>query len=145
MIASMIAKRMVRSDYEKYNKDDFDVDAVLAGKADDIVYESSTECPHGTLKGKKAVADAFQQWKKEFPKRKFVVKNICFSAWPFCPKNVLMVEYSITETSKDGKEFKYDGASVFHMKNFKVFHGTDYISFAGLPPFSTIVKPTGKA
>ena len=144
MIASMIVKRMVRSDYEKYNDDDFDVDAVLTGKADDFVYEMSSEVGGGTLKGKKAIAEAMQQWKKEFPKRKFVVKNVAFSAWPFCPNNVVMVEYSITETSKDGKEFKYDGASVFHTKNFKVVHGTDYISFAGLPPFSTLVKPTGK-
>jgi len=146
MIASWIVKRMIRSTFEKFNEDDFDVDAFLAGYSDDAVYDLGSELGVGeTRKGKKALADWFKQYKKEFPKRKFVVKNICFSAWPLCLTNVCMVEWSCVAANKEGKEFRWDGISVSHVKNFKIVHGTDYISCAGLPPISSLIKPTAKA
>jgi len=146
MIASMIAKQMARSYFEQFNKDDFDVNAAVATMTDDCVFDHSSEIgPGETRKGKKAEADWFRRWKEEFPKRKFVVKNICFSAWPLCPTNVCMVEWSLTETNKEGKEFKYDGISVSHTKNFKMVRGADYIAFAGLPQLSNLIKPTAKA
>jgi ketosteroid isomerase-like protein len=146
MIASMIAKRMVRSTLAKMNQDDFDVDALLARWADDVVWDGSSELGVGeTIKGKKAIADWFRRWKEEFPKRKVVVSNICFGAWPLSPTNVIMAQWSITQTDKQGKEFKFDGISVAHMRNMKTVHATEYISFAGLPQISTLLKPSGKA
>jgi ketosteroid isomerase-like protein len=146
MIASWIVKRMARSAFEKFSADDLDVDAVMAGMTDDCTYEHSSELGvEGIRKGKKAIAEWFQGWKKEFPKRKMVLKNICFSAWPLSPTNVWMIDWSITETNREGTEFKYDGVMVLHVKNFKMVHGSDYISFKGLPQLSTLIKPTGKA
>jgi ketosteroid isomerase-like protein len=146
MIASMIAKRNVRSAVAKMNEDDMDVDAVLASWADDVIWDNSSELGVGeTIKGKKAIAEWFQRWKKEFPKRKFEVKNICFSAWPLMPTNVTMVQWSLAQTDKQGREFKYDGVTVVHMKNMKAVRVTEHISFAGLPQVSTLIKPSGKA
>ena len=146
MIASWIVKRIVRSVIEKMNEDDFDVDAVAAGFADNAIFNCTSEIGVGeTIKGKQAIAEWARKWKLEFPKRKFVVKNICFSVWPIFPTGVLMVEWSLTETSKEGKEFKYDGVAVMHVKNFKVVQESEYISFAGLPKLSTLIKPTSKA
>lgn len=146
MIASMLAKRMVRSDVAKMNEDDMDVDAVLARWADDVIWDVSSELGVGeTLKGKKAIADWFRRWKEEFPKRKFEVKNICFSAWPLCPTNVTTVQWSLAQTDKQGREFKYDGVTVVHMKNMKAVRVTEHISFAGLPQISNLIKPTAKA
>lgn len=113
---------------------------------DDCTYEHSSELGvEGIREGKKAIAEWFQGWKTEFPKRKMVLKNICFAGWPLSPRNVCMIDWSITETNKEGTEFKYDGVMVLRTKNFKVFRGADYISFKGLPRLSDLIKPTGKA
>jgi len=145
MIASWIVKRHVRSVYNMFNQDDFDIDAVMAAYSDDAVYDLDSSIGVGeTRKGKKAISDWFREYKKEFPKRKFVVKNISFSAWPFCPRLVCMVEWGCMATNKEGKEYKFDGVSVNHIKNFKVAHGSDYISFAGLPKLSILIKPIAK-
>jgi len=144
MIASWIVKRMMRSYFDKINQDDLDVAAATAGMADDCTYEHSSELGvEGIRKGKKAIAEWFQGWKEEFPKRKMVLKNVCWSAWPLSPTNVCMIDWSITETNKEGLEFKYDGVMVLHTKNFNVVHGADYISFKGLPKLSTLIKATG--
>ena len=146
MIASMIAKRMVRSSILMMNQDDFDVDALFADWADDAVWDGTSELGVGeTIKGKKAVADWFRRWKEEFPRRKFDVKNICFSAWPLSPTNVCTVQWSLTQTDKQGKEFKYDGVTVIHVRNFKTSHASEYISFTGLPQLSSLIKPSAKA
>jgi hypothetical protein len=69
MIASMIAKRMVRSAILMMNQDDFDVDAFFANWADDAVWDGTSELGVGeTIKGKKAIADWFRRWKEEFPR-----------------------------------------------------------------------------
>jgi len=146
MIASMIAKRMVRSAFERMNEDDFDVDALLKQWADDAVRDGTSELGVGeTIKGKKIIVDWLQRWKAEFPKRSFDVKNICFSVWPLCLTNVCMTQWSLTETDRQGREYKYDGVTVFQVKNFKTVRATNHISFAGLPQLSTLIKPTAKA
>ena len=146
MIASMLAKRMVRSGILMMNQDDFDVDALLKQWADDGIWDGTSELGVGeTIKGKKAIADWFRRWKEEFPKRKFEVKNICFSAWPLCPTNVTTVQWSLAQTDKQGREFKYDGVTVIHTRNMKIVRVTEHISFAGLPQISNLIKPTAKA
>lgn len=146
MIASWIVKRMVRSGMKMMNEDDFDVDALVKQWADDAVYDVGSELGIGeTIKGKKAIAEWFQRWKKEFPKRKFDVKSICFSAWPLMPRYVMTVQWSLTETDSQGKEYTWDGVSVLRMKNFKTVRGTEHISMLGLPQLSTLIKPMAKA
>jgi ketosteroid isomerase-like protein len=146
MIASMLVKRMVRSAMTMMNQDDFDADALLAIWADDAVWDGTSELGVGeTIKGKKAIGDWFRRWKEEFPKRTFEVKNICFSAWPLMPTNVTTVQWSLTQTDKQGREFKYDGVTVIHMRNMKAVRVTEHISFAGLPQLSNLIKPIAKA
>jgi hypothetical protein len=59
--------------------------------------------------------------------------------------SVIMVDWSITETNKEGREFRYNGGSVFRMKKGKAVYVADYISMVGLPRLSTLTKPSGKA
>ena len=146
MIASWIAKRNVRSAWDLMGEDDYDVEAVVAGFSDDAVWDSTSELGVGeTLRGKKAIADWFQGWKKEMPKRKFVVKNVCLKG-TFLPgpNNVYMVEWGCVETDKDGRELRYDGVTVGEMRNMKIVRATEYISFKGLPKLSTLIAPIGK-
>jgi ketosteroid isomerase-like protein len=145
MIASWIAKRMIRSAFDTLSQDDFDVESLVARKTEDAAYGYPSDFGVGEIvKGKQASVEWLNRWKKEVPKRKFVVKSICFSAWPLSPRNVCMVDWTLTETTKEGQEFKYDGASVFDIRNSKMVFGADYISFKGLPKLSTLIKPTGK-
>ena len=145
-IASMIMKPKILRAWDVMGQDDYDVDAIMAGFSEDIVWDNTSELGVGeTLRGKKDVADWFQRWKKEIPKRKFVVKNICFKGTCLpSPSNVVMVEWGCVDTYKEGTEFQYDGVTVLEMKNQKVFRASEYISFKGLPKLSTLMKPIGK-
>ncbi len=147
MIASWIAKRIVRSAWDTMSQDDFDVDSFMRTAADDQVWDSTSELGVGeTLRGKKAITEWFHKWKKEFPRRKFAVKNVCLKGTCLpSPNNVVMVEWGCVETDKEGKEFQYDGVTVIHIKNMKNIRASEYISFKGLPKLSTLIKPSGKA
>jgi len=124
------------------NEDDFDVDAVLAKFHDDVIWDCTTEFGIGeTIRGKKAMVDWFRRWKEEFPKRKFDVPEICFSSWPFCLRNVVTVQWTLTETDKQGKTFKYNGVTMGHFRNFKCIYISDYMSCVGLPKLSTMIEP----
>jgi len=147
MIASWMAKRMVRSGWDLMSQDDYDVNALMAGWAEDAVWDGTSELSVGeTLTGKKAITEWFQRWKKEFPKRKLVAKNVCMRGTCLpSPTNVMMVEWTCWELDKQGKEFQYDGVTVVHIKNMKIVHASEYISFKGLPQLSTLIKPSSKA
>jgi len=125
------------------NEDDFDVDAVLAIFHDDVIWDSTTEFSIGeTIRGKNNMADWFHRWKEEFPKRKFDVPNICFSSCPLnLFKNVVNIQWTLTETDKQGKTFRYNGVTIAHMKNFKCIHISDYMSCIGLPKLSDLIEP----
>ena len=146
MIASMLAKKKVNSAFSLMGQDDYNVDALLADWAEDAVWDGTSELSVGeTLKGKKAIAEWFEKWKKEFPKRKFIIKNVCMKGTFLpSPTNVCMVEWTCWERDKQGKEFQYEGASILRMKNMKLFHVSDYISFNGLPQLSSLIKPLNK-
>jgi ketosteroid isomerase-like protein len=122
-----------------------DIDSILSSWADDAVYDFPSDISvGGTIKGKKDIAEWFHRWYKEFPERNFVVNNIAFGAWPLSLTNVVMAEWTCTETDKEGKGFEFDGVSVVHVKNFKSVRITDYISFKGLPQISELLKPVGE-
>ena len=146
MIASMIAKWVTRHGFLKYNEDDFDVDAILAWVHNDIIWDGTSELGIGeSIKGKEAFGDWLRKWKEEFPKRTFDLKNICFSAWPLWPTKVITLQWTLTQTDRQGKTFRYDGATVAHTKNFKFSHVSEYISFADLPKLSTLIEPSAEA
>ena len=140
---------MVRSAYEMMNRGD--VDSVMAGWADDAVYDSASEIGVGvTIKGKKAIAEWHKNYVDEFHKREFTVKSVCLQETlpllaTLIGTSVIMVDWSITESNRNGKEFRYNGASVFHMKKGKCIYAADYISMVGLPQLPTLTKPTEKA
>jgi ketosteroid isomerase-like protein len=125
------------------SQDHIDIDAVLKWYADDCTYGYSSDFGEaGSQKGKKAIAEFFREWEKEVPKRKFEVNNITFAAWPLMLTNVYVVDWTLTGIKKDGKEFRYNGFSVCHHKNFKLVRGWDYWFLAGPPQISTPTKPT---
>jgi len=147
MIMSMLAKRMMRASFEIMSRDHIDTDALLKDWADDAVWDVPSELGVGqTIKGKKAIADWFHRWEQEFPKRKMVLRNVCMKGTCLVsPNNVEMVDWTCLETDKQGREYRYDGATTIVIKNMKAARLTEHISFAGLPPISSLIKPTVKA
>jgi len=147
MIMSMIGKRKIRAGFDIMSHDHIDTDALLKDWADDVVWDGTSELGVGqTIKGKKAVADWFHRWEQEFPKRKFVVKNVCLKGTFLpAPTNVEIVDWACWETDKQGREYQFEGATVIHIRNMKAVKVTEYVSFAGLPQISALIKPTAKA
>jgi hypothetical protein len=145
MIASWIMKRMIDSTFDKAGEKG-DAESAIAKVTDDYVNDFGIDVSvGGTVTGKKATIDWYHKWYEQFPKRKLIAKNISFAAYPLCPKNVVMMEWTCEETDKEGKQYKYDGATVTEMKNGKVVRSTEYIACKGLPQLSDLIKPVGKA
>jgi hypothetical protein len=149
MIGAMIIRRKVRSIFEMMERGD--VDSLMAGWADDATFDyPSIIIVGGTLKGKKEIAEGFRMAFEVYPKRKYVVKDICFQeVFPLLSilfgTYVIMANWTAELTNKEGKELKFDGLTVGHGKRGKFIHVRDYISFVGLPPIPTLIKSSGKA
>jgi ketosteroid isomerase-like protein len=146
-LASMMAKKKSRSAWATMSQSHIDTDALLKDWADDAIWDGPSELGVGqTITGKKAIADWFQRWEQEFPQRTMVEKNVCMKN-TFLPSrnNVMMIDWTCTETDRQGREYEYDGVTTLHMKNMKIVKVTEYISFASLPQPSTMLKPKGAA
>ena len=144
MIASWIMKRMVHSGFVKLGAQG-DAEGGFGYAADNITYDVPLELSEGvTVRSKKEVLDWFHRWYEQFPKRKLIPKNICFAAWPMCPTNVCIVEWTCEETDKEGREYRYDGTTVTEMRGGKGIRTTEYIACKGLPQLSTLTRPIGK-
>jgi ketosteroid isomerase-like protein len=133
MVMTMIVKRMLRSGMDALNRGD--VDAAMAGWAEDALYEFPSDISvGGRLKGKEEIAGWFRRWIEEYPKRKLTMGNVCLQHTLLpSPRNVVMVEWSCEETNREGKDFKYNGVTVFEVRNMKSVRSSEYISFVGLP------------
>ncbi len=144
MIASWIANRLVCSVKDKVGEQG-DAESAFANATEDWIYDVPLDVSEGvTLKGKKAVINWFHRWYEEFPKRKLITKNVAFAAYPLSPSNICMVEWTCEETDKEGKEYKYDGATVTEIRKGKAIRTTEYIACKGLPKLSTLLKPVGE-
>jgi ketosteroid isomerase-like protein len=146
-LASRMAKKKAQEAWATMSRSHIDTDALLKDWADDAVWDGTSELSVGqTIKGKKAIADWFLRWEQEFPQRKLVEKNVCMKGtfWP-SRKNIIMVDWTCTETDKQGRMYEYDGVTVLHMENMKIVKSTEYISFAGLPQLSSLLAPRDTA
>jgi ketosteroid isomerase-like protein len=145
-MASRMGKKKAQEAWATMSQSHIDTDALLKDWADDAVWDGTSELSVGqTIRGKKAIADWFQRWEQEFPKRKLAEKNVCMEGTALPSRNnVLMVDWTCTETDKQGREYTYDGVTVLHMEGMKIVKATEYISFAGLPQLSSLLAPTGK-
>jgi ketosteroid isomerase-like protein len=149
MIGSMIVKRLVLSQYDMMNRGD--VDSMMASWADDAVYDSASGVGAAvSVKGKKAIAEWHRRYLEDFPKLKFTIKSICIrEAFPLLSAligtSVIMTEWSLAQTDKDGRESKYGGITVSHVKRMKAVYVSEYVSFKGLPQLFALMKESGKA
>jgi ketosteroid isomerase-like protein len=140
----MISRRKIQAFLDVISEERIDTDAMVKEWADDVVWDSPSDVGVGqTIAGKAAIVEWYERWEQEFPKRKLVAKSVCVSGMGLLNRTlVIMCNWTCTETDKQGREYVFDGASVIHSRNMKIVRMTDYISFAGLPEVSTLLRPT---
>jgi len=128
MIVSLIAKRKVRSSWAMWNR--YDLDAFLANWADDAVFSYPTDVSvGGVIVGKKAIREFYQRFVEQFPKKKFVLRNICIGDTSLLKgKAVVTVEATAELTNKDGKDFKMDYCIAMESRGFKAIRVAEYVN-----------------
>ena len=126
MIGSIIAMRKVRSAYTKLNQGD--VEAFFADWADEAEWNYPPDVSvFGSIKGKKSIVEWFRRWIDQYPKRKFVLRNVLVrDIFSFTATNVVAVEWDLSVTTKDGKDVEMQGVTVVEIKSFKAIRATDY-------------------
>jgi ketosteroid isomerase-like protein len=126
MIGSILAKRTVRSAFAMLNQGD--VDAFFANWADESVWNFPPDVSvGGSIKGKKSIVEWFRRWMQQYPKRNFVLRNVCArDIFSFTATNVVTVEWDLSVTNKDGKDVEMQGVTVVEIRNFKAIRASDY-------------------
>jgi len=144
VIGSLMFKRKIRSAFDMVERGD--VDSMMRDFADDVVLEHiSAQGVPVTVKGKKATEELYRKFFEEWPKWKFTVKDICIrEVFPLLATltgtSVIMADWSVIQTHKGGKEFKYDGVTAFHVRKGKLIRMSDYYSAVGLPEVEATMK-----
>jgi len=128
MIGTILAKKVVHSGFMNLNKGD--IKAFIKAWAEDAVFiYPSAVSAGGTIKGKEDIKRWFENWMKQFPKRNFVLNNVCVeNICAFGGTNVIAAEWDIKITNKDGKDFETNGVTTIALRKGKAVRVCDYIS-----------------
>jgi ketosteroid isomerase-like protein len=104
------------------------IGSILAMKKVRSAYAKPTDVSvGGSIKGKKAIIEWFRRWIQQYPKRNFVLRNVCVrDIFSFTATNVVTVEWDLSVTTKDGKDVEMEGVTVVEIRNFKAVRATDY-------------------
>jgi len=140
MIASWIVKRKLRSSWAMWNRGD--IESMLANWADESVFSYPADVSvGGAIVGKKAIREFYQRFMQQFPKRKFVLRNICVGDISLARgKAVAVIEARAELTNKDGKDFKMDYCIVTESRNFKAIRVAEYVN-----DMATVKRAWGEA
>lgn len=127
MIGSLMVKKVCRSGFAALNEGD--LMAFLGKWSEDSVFiYPPIISVGGKIEGKKAIEGWFQRWMKQFPKRNFVLKNVCVERiCSFGATNVVTAEWDVTVTNKEGEELTLGGVTVIDIKKGKAVRVIDYL------------------
>jgi len=128
MIGAVIAKRLARSGFDALNR--HDPSKLMATTAEDVTFTfPGNTSMSGETKGKKAIEAWFSKMMEQFPKIDFTVKEVFVSnIFALGATNSIAVEWDITETNREGKEFHNSGVTTVRIKGGKAVAIRDYIS-----------------
>lgn len=128
MIGTVIVKKAVQSAFMSLNKGD--IESFVRDWAEDAVFEYPT-CVKvgGRIQGKRDIKRWFEGWLKQFPRRNFVLNNVCVkNVCAFGGTNVVAAEWQIKFSNKDGKDFETSGVTVIEAVKGKAVRVCDYIT-----------------
>ena len=128
MIGAVIAKRQARSGFDALNRHDLTKFRATWAEDSTFTFPGNTSMS-GETKGKKAIEAWFAKMMEQFPKIDFAIKEVFVSnIFALGATNSIAVEWDITETNREGKEFRNSGVTTIRVKGGKVVAVRDYIS-----------------
>lgn len=127
MIGAIIAKSKVRSAFKALNRRD--LAAFFSGWAEDSVFFYPGDVSaSGKMEGKKVIAEWFRKYLDQFPKLNFTLKNVSVeNIFAFGGTNSVAVEWDLSLTNREGKDFQNSGVTIISVKGGKVILVRDYI------------------
>jgi ketosteroid isomerase-like protein len=127
MIGAVIAKRRAGSGFDAYNN--HDLKTVENALAEDATYTFPGNVSiSGETKGKKAIEALHAKMMEQFPKMYFTVREVFVSnIFALGATNSVAVEWDLTETNREGKEFRNSGVTIFSVKGGKVVATKEYV------------------
>lgn len=128
MIGAVIAKRRGTSGFDAMSR--HDLAKIMAVWAEDGTFTFPGKVSiSGETKGKKAIEACFAKMFEKFPKFDFTVKEVFVSnIFALGATNNIAVEWDVTETNREGKEFRNSGVTTIRIKGGKAVAIRDYIS-----------------
>ena len=127
MIGAIIAKRLAGSGFDALNR--HDLTKFMAAWAEDstFTYPGNTSMS-GETKGKKAIEAWFAKMMEQFPNIDFTVKEVFVSnIFALGATNNIAVEWDVSETNSEGKEFQNSGVTIIRIKGGKAVAIRDYL------------------
>ncbi len=119
--------------YEAMNRKD--LDAVMAAWAEGGVFEFPGRTPiSGRHEGKEAIRAFFGRIFDELESMHFTIRHVAMSnPVGLTLSNMVYVDWTVDEVTRDGRRFSHDGITVLKMKGGKAVWGRDYFfDLAGL-------------
>jgi len=127
MIGTVMVKKVVRSAFISLNRGD--IESFMKDWTEDAVFRYPT-CVRvgGTIQGKPEIKRWFEGWVEQFPKREFVLNNLCVrDTFAFGGTNVIAAEWDVKLSNRDGRNFETSGVTVIEAINGKAVRVCDYI------------------
>ena len=123
MIGAIIAQRKVREGIENINRRD--IDAILAGWADDGVYIYPGKVSgSGRFEGKEAIRKWYENTFEQFPVIKMTVNHVMVeNIFDFTGTNVIAVNVDILVQNLQGTESGTCSVNLFKIKKGKIVEG----------------------
>ncbi len=105
-----------------------DLDAVMSAWADDGVFEFPGHTPiSGRHEGRDAVRAFFRRIFEELESMHFTVHHVAMSnPIGLTLSNMIYVDWTVDEVTRDGRRFRHDGISALRMKGGKAIWARDY-------------------
>lgn len=126
MITAFIAKKKMKEGFEAMSQ--HDLPKVMSAWQDDGTLIYPGEVPgSGTFKGKAAIEGWFRKWFDQFPSAHFDIQNVFVRNTFGLRNNVIVVQWDIHVTNRDGRAGKDSGISLFEIKGGKLFWAKDFI------------------
>jgi len=128
MIGAVLAKQAVRSGFAALNQRD--LAGFMKAWADDASWIFPGDLSvSGKFVGKPAVHGWFEKFMRQFPKIRFIVRNLLVdNIFAITGNNVVAAEWDLALTNRDGMDFENSGVTVLTIKNAKVVLGQDYLA-----------------
>lgn len=131
MIGALIAKRNIAAAFDALNR--HDLEAFLKDWRDDAIFIYPGDIAvSGTHSGKDAIRTWFQNMIDQYPTIAFTLKHIAVNnLFDLIGNNVIIVEWDIKVTNKDGYSAENSGITVVTTQSGKGVHVKDYIFNTG--------------